>query len=81
MAISTEVSSLYDKYHLDNLYQVSRFCYNRLTSKALPSKFLRQPPSQLVSNRAQKYYQVNFASEVGNLQNPRLSAAFVGLVN
>ena len=72
MAISTEVSSLYDNYHLDILYRVCRFCYNRLASKALPKESLRQPPSQLVSNRAHKYYQVDFASEVSDLLKPKV---------
>ena len=38
----------------------------------LAQKSLRQPPSQLVSNRAHKYYQVNFASEVGGLQKTKV---------
>ena len=67
MAITTEVSSLFDDYHLDDLYRVCMLCYGRIASKVLPKDFLRQPPSQLVPNRTQNCYLVDFALEVCNL--------------
>ena len=72
MAIPNEVSDLYDNYHLDNLYRVCRFCYKRLTSKALPRESLRQPPSQMICKRAQEYYQINFGSEIADLCKPKV---------
>ena len=72
MAIPNEVSDSYDNYHLDNLYRVCRLCYKRLTSKALPRESLRQPPSQLISKRAQEYYQINFTSEIADLCKPKV---------
>ena len=63
---------LFCNYHLDNLYRICRFCYNRLTSKTLPSESLRQPPSQLISKRAQKFYQKNFGSEIADLNKPQV---------
>ena len=71
MVILAEVSSIFDDYHLDDLYRVCRFCYNRIASKVLPKDSLLQPPSQFVSNRAHNYYQVDSASEVVNLLKPK----------
>ena len=71
MAIPNEVSDPYDNYHLDNLYKLCRLCYKRLTSKALHRESLWQPPSQLISKRAQEYYKINFTSEIADLCKPK----------
>ena len=42
---------------------------------------LRQPPSQLISKRAQEYYQINFTSEIADLCKPLCSICRARLSN
>ena len=56
MAIPSEVSLICDNYHIDFLYRVCRLCLNRPSSKPVPKESRRQPPTQLVIERALKHY-------------------------
>ena len=67
MAISNEISHLYDNYHIDSLYRVCRFCFNRISSKDLQKESIRKPLTQLVVERAEKYFQINFKLELSEI--------------
>ena len=71
--MSNELSDLYDDYHIDNLYCVSLFCYNRFDSKVLLGESLLQPPSQLIIRIAQNYCQITFQSVITDLKYQYLS--------
>ena len=53
-----------DDYHVDSLYKVCRFCYTRLSSKDLPKKYLRLTTTNLVIERAYKFYNIDFRAEI-----------------
>ena len=54
-------------YHVDSLYKVCRFCYTRLSSKDLPKKNLRLTPTNLVIERAYKFYNIYLRAEIVDL--------------
>ena len=72
MAIPNEISHLYDSYHIDSLYRVCLFCFNRISSKDLPKESIRKPLTQLVVERAEKYYQTNFKLELSEITMPKV---------
>ena len=59
--------NIWDDYHVDLLNKVCRFCYIRLSQKDLPKKNLRQPPTNLVIDRAYKFYNIDFRAEIIDL--------------
>ena len=52
MDIPNEISDLFDNYHIDSLYRLCRFCFNRLSSQTIPKEAIRKLPTQLVVERA-----------------------------
>ena len=72
MAIPNEISHFYDNYHIDSLYRVCRFCFNRIYSKDLPKESIRKPLTQLVVERAEKYFQINFKLELSEITMPKV---------
>ena len=79
MAILNDIANLYDNYHDDSLYCVCRFCFNRISSKVLPKESIRKPLTQLVVERAEKYYQINFKLELQKWQCPKFFVTVVVL--
>ena len=55
LLIPENLLNIWDDYHVDSLYKVCRFCYIRISPKDLPKKNLRQPPTNLVIDRAYKF--------------------------
>ena len=53
LEIPCEVTDIWDDYHLDRVYCVSRFCYIRISGTVAITK--RQPLSSLVVLRAKKF--------------------------
>ena len=66
------MKDLYDFHHIDNLYRVCCFCFNRIPSKVLPKESIRKPLTQLVVERAEKYYQLNFKLELSDMTMPKV---------
>ena len=72
MDIPNEISDLFDNYHIDSLYRLCRFCFNRLSSQTIPKEAIRKPPTQLVVERALKFYQIHFKVEISDMTKPKV---------
>ena len=72
LVIPDNLLRIWDDYHLDSLYKVCRFCYIRVSSKDKPKKHLRQPPTNLVIDRASKHYNIDFSAEIMDLNKPKV---------
>ena len=69
LEISSEVADKYDNYHLEKLYCVCRFCYQRISGTA--SSIKKQPLSLLVIDRTNKFYGIDFSFELTDLSKPK----------
>ena len=47
-------------------------CFNRISSKDLPKESIRKPLTQLVVERSEKYYQINFKLEFSEMTMPKV---------
>ena len=72
LLIPDNLLNIWDYYHVDSLYKVCRFCYIRLSPKDLPKKNLRQPPTNLVIDRAYKFYNIDLRAEIIDLFKPKV---------
>ena len=72
MSIPSEVSLIFDDYHIGSLYHVCRFRSNQQSSKAMPKESHRLPLTQLVIDRALKQYQIDFRFEISDLKKPKV---------
>ena len=72
MLIPENLLNIWDDYHVDLLYKACRFCYIRSSPKDLPKKNLRQPPTNLVIDRAYKFYNIDLRAEIFDLFKPNV---------
>ena len=73
LLIPENLLNIWDDYHVDSLYKVCRFSYYiRLLPKDLPKKNLRQPLTNLVIDRAYKFYNIDLRAEIIDLFKPKV---------
>ena len=72
LVIPDNLLTICDDYHVDLLYKVCRFCYTRPSSKDLLKKNLGLTPTNLVIERAHKFYNINLRAEIVDLHKPKV---------
>ena len=72
LVIPDNLLTICDDYHVDSLYKVCRFCYTRLSSKDLPRKNSRLTTTNLVIERAYKFYNIDLRAEIVDLYKPKV---------